>query len=271
MNLNTLDNIGHNQILKEIMGICFGWLSRGNSLSLPPPPPLDREETYKDLKTYLHESHEKTDLLQQNFADKVIQSERIIKKAREKIEKDLRKSKKTKPLPDKEAEEIVNHIQKENDWLKRSHIKITDVLAKLMDVREHEPRFIDEQPNHTNYDTLIEKLKTDFMTLLDIRIKQIINPPSCCFPDAQSINSETDETSEKSDTDSGNSLEHFSENESNHGVETGDKCDIHERQGKPGRHERQMQDFQLLYECTLILNTVRDDYSKLYFLIKGTK
>lgn len=52
---------------EDIMGICFGWLSRGNLLSHQNPPPLDREETYKDCKIYFHESHEKADQLQQNF------------------------------------------------------------------------------------------------------------------------------------------------------------------------------------------------------------
>lgn len=49
------------------MGICFGWLSRGNLLTHQNPPPLDREETYKDCKIYFHESQEKADQLQQNF------------------------------------------------------------------------------------------------------------------------------------------------------------------------------------------------------------
>lgn len=45
-------------------------------------------------------------------ANKVIQSKRNIEKAKKKAEEELRKSKKTKPLKDKEAEEIVKNIQK---------------------------------------------------------------------------------------------------------------------------------------------------------------
>ncbi|XP_071149374.1 histone-binding protein N1/N2-like [Mytilus edulis] len=251
------------------MGICFGWLSRGNLLSHQNPPPLDREETYKDCKIYFHESHEKADQLQQKFANKVIQSIRNIEKAKKKAEEELRKSKKTKPLKDKEAEEIVKNIQKENDWLKRSRNTITDVLSKLNDVNEHESRFMGEQPNQTNYDTLIGKLKTDVMTLINLRIKQITTSPSCTSLDAPSIDSETDEPSEKSSNSSGISSKHVSEIEANHGVGSDDTCDIDERQGRPDRHKRQMQDFILLYECALILKTVQDDFSKIYLLIKG--
>lgn len=45
-------------------------------------------------------------------ADKVIQSPRMINAVRKKAEKELIKSKETKPLSDKKAEEIVNDIQK---------------------------------------------------------------------------------------------------------------------------------------------------------------
>ncbi|VDI09262.1 Hypothetical predicted protein [Mytilus galloprovincialis] len=202
------------------MGICFGWLSRGNLLSHQNPPPLDREETYKDCKIYFHESHEKADQLQQNFANKVIQSKRNIEKAKKKAEEELRKSKKTKPLKDKEAEEIVKNIQKENDWLKRSRNTITDLLAKLNDVNEHESRFMGEQPNQTNYDTLIVKQMSKVRKVVRVLV---------------SVQ---------------NTLVKL---ESNYGVESDDTCDIDERQGRPVRHKRQMQDFILLYECTLII------------------
>lgn len=128
-----------------------------------------------------------------------------------------------------------------------------------------------EQPNQTNYDTLIGKLKTDVMTLIDLRIKQITTPPRCKSLDAPSIARETDEPSEKSSNSSGISSEHVSETESNYDVESDYTCDIDEHQGRPDRHKRQMQDFILLYKCTLILKTVRDEFVKIYLLIKGTQ
>lgn len=42
----------------------------------------------------------------------MIQSTRVINIVRKKAEKELRKSKETKPLSDKKAEEIANDIQK---------------------------------------------------------------------------------------------------------------------------------------------------------------
>ncbi|XP_052103159.1 uncharacterized protein LOC127736638 [Mytilus californianus] len=166
------------------MGLCFcflgkvGSLSREGSYVTITHQTLDRKETYNDLTTYLNESHEEADKLQQNFANKVIQSPRMNNAVRKKVEKELRKSKEAKPLSEKKAEQIVNDIQKENNWLKSSREIVTDVITKLNDAREDYPSFIDKHPN---YKKLIDKLKTDAMTLIESRIKQIINQPSCAF------------------------------------------------------------------------------------------
>ncbi|CAC5406383.1 unnamed protein product [Mytilus coruscus] len=230
--LDTLYFIRLELNIEKIMGLCFCSLGKVGSVSIEGShQTLDRKETYNDLTTYLKESHEEVDKLQQNFAQKVIQSPRVIKIVRKKVEKELIKSKETKPLSKKKAEEIVKDVQKENDWLKRSKEIVTNVITKLKDAREDDPSFIDELPN---YQKLIDKLKTDVMTLIESRIKHIKNQPSCAFVAAESSDdSETDGPSNhaKSGNDSSHSVECVSENESNYGDETVDKSDRYHKAG----------------------------------------
>ncbi|CAG2223903.1 unnamed protein product [Mytilus edulis] len=197
------------------------------------------------------------DELQQTFAYEVIKSPRMISILRHKVEEYIRKSKLIKQLSDEEAKGILINIHKENNWLKKFRKIITDVLVKLNKVSTHEHYFINKKHY---YDKLINKLKTDCMTLIGIRSKQIHNQVSCsAFLDAHnSDDSETDEPSEKSSEDCSTNLK-ISEKELNCGVETDDKS---------GRHHRQTYDFRLLYECTLILQTAGDNLSKIYSFIE---
>ncbi|CAG2229509.1 unnamed protein product [Mytilus edulis] len=244
------------------MGLCCCSLGKVGSVSIEGShQKLDRKETYNDLTTYLKESHEEADTLQHNFADKVIQSPRMINAVRKKAEKELRKSKETKPLSDKKAEEIVNDIQKENNWLKSSKEIVTNIIAKLKDAREDDPSFIEKQ---SNYKKLTNKLKTDVMTLIESRIKQIKKQPSCADVAAESSDdSETDGPSyhTKSGIDSRHSLECVSENESMYGDETVEKSN---------RYHKQVHAYKLLYECTLILKAARENFSKINSKIEGT-
>lgn len=142
--------------------------------------------------------------------------------------------------------------------MKRSKEIFTNVIIKLKDAREYDPSFRDKQ---SNYKKLTDKLKTDVMTLIESRIKQI--RPSCTNLAAESSDdSETDGpiNHAKSGYESSHSLECVSENESNYGDETVDKSD---------RYHKKVHAYKLLYECTLILKTVRENFSKVNSIIVG--
>ncbi|CAG2188692.1 unnamed protein product [Mytilus edulis] len=199
---------------------------------------------------YLKERYPKANKLQTAFATEVIVSLRLIKILGKQVEEKWSKTKESIPLSDEEAREIVNNDQEEKmvDWTSKI---FKDVLAKLEDVRENEPLFVDK---HKEYAILIDKIKTDFLTLLDERIKNIENQPSCSILNAQrSDDSETDGSSKNMDKDSSKGQEQVRENESNSSEETGDefRCS-----------ERQKIDFKLLYLCTLILEIERTNFSK---------
>lgn len=237
------------------MGICFASLSK---VGIPPevdcsgnnPPPLNRAEIYADLETYLFESFGWVYELQQTFADGVIQSRRMISMIRNHVKEKLAKSKVIKPLSNDEAEQILIQIYKEKKWLKRSHKIIKDVMAKLKDVYKHEPRFIDNQNNDYK---LIAKI-TDSLVMLEIRIEQIQNQSP--VDTHSSDDSETEESSEKRGKACGN--KQVGENESSSDEESGFTRKSH-------RHQH---DFKLLYECSLILEIERDNFSMLYTLIE---
>ncbi|CAC5406382.1 unnamed protein product [Mytilus coruscus] len=189
---------------------------------------------------YLKESYTNAEKLQQTFADEVIKSHRLINAIRKGAEEE--RSKGVWQYPEK-------------DWLIGRHKIFTDVLAKLEDVRDHEPCFVNK---HHAYVKLIDKIKTDFLTLLNERIKSI--KPSCSILDAQSSDdSGTDGQSKNRDKYSSKCQEQVNENESNSGVDTDDKSDC---------NKRQKCDFKLLYECTLTLKNERNNFFKIYLLVE---
>ncbi|CAG2188691.1 unnamed protein product [Mytilus edulis] len=163
----------------------------------------------------------------------------------------------------KECHEEADKLQKnfENNWLKRFKEIVKTIISRLKEACEDDPSFIEKQ---SNYKKLTNKLKTDVMTLIESRIKQIKKQPSCADVAAESSDdSETDGPSyhAKSGIDSRHSLECVSENESMYGDETVEKSN---------RYHKQVHAYKLLYECTLILKAARDNFSKINSKIEGT-
>ncbi|XP_063411848.1 uncharacterized protein LOC134694732 [Mytilus trossulus] len=242
------------------MGICMskvGSLSRDN-LTLTSLP--DRKETYTNFLIYLSESYTYADEIQSDFATNVIQSDRVVALIRRLVEEELKKSKKATVMTDKEVSEIVNQPKKERDWLKkRSKETIKHVLRKLTKVRKDESSFIEKHPN---YDTLISKLQPDFMNMLEYRISQIKNQPNGNAESSGDGEIEGPSDHEKSCNDFSQFLKLVSENGSHYGVEIGDLTD---------RYKKQMHNYALLYECSLLLKTEMEDFSNIYSCIqKGT-
>lgn len=102
-------------------------------------------------------------------------------------------------------------------------------------------------------------MKTDFLSLLDYRIKQIKNQSSG-KAESSADDGETEGPSDREK--SWNNFSQFIELLAHYVVDIRDK---------PDRYQQQMYDYYLLYECTLVLKTQRDDFSKIYSCIpKGT-
>lgn len=96
--------------------------------------------------------------------------------------------------------------------------------------------------------------------MLQERIRYIENHPSCSIQEThRADDSETDGPSKNRGKDSSKCQEQDSDNESNSGEETGDK---------PRCNKRQQHDFKLLYECTLTLESERNNCFKIYLLVK---
>lgn len=123
-------------------------------------------------------------------------------------------------------------------------------MATLKDAYENEPSFMDNQNNSYK---LIAKI-TDFLSVLDIRINQIQNQSP--VDTHSSDDSETEESNEKRNKACG--YTQVGENEST----SDEKSDV------TGRSHQHQHDFKLFYECTLILEIERDNFSKLYTLIE---